>query len=816
MDEQNDLKAHLIMWHLLTYLPIIMSVIIIITISCHKRKKIKEDVFTIYKLILSLVFNMFIWIYTLTSLIVIHLTPETHSFIKEWNIFFEKISVKLFVPYFFALVFSTILVSYESYKSIRDPSYTLISYISKKVWNLKYEILILILLVITIYFEFFLEKLPLPSNPEFLLTDNDKYMYFYVIIFLMTVFSFIFYFLKREMLCSYLVNSKYKAEKKNQADLLQSVILFLIAFYALIVAGIKYFFDSSEKDFSGYDEVFTNLRLIFNYIFMIAVFLDLLLIMYSIYASDFYYYTLGNKKIGRIYRIFGKKYFKKPKLDFSGSTNTSKESSVVFLQKNLNYMMDEFSIETLDNMINISLASIYKILSNLKKPVKKEVSNNLSLDLNLKIGEENLIEFSNSLNLEKNKNLIVKDAIANENIQDMDDNQYDEDFKIYEFQKYEFSEDHLLKLISFNPNQNSSVSDKTLDLSNINVIVKSFMDQKFCEVFKAKNKLDPEVLLQSLLSNLNPNMEGWNSLINKNIKEEFFRKQNKLILSTYDGLFNLEICDEDTIFSDDNKICDMSLRYLDYMKSHNLSFLPIILGIYKIKINAFKEITLILTKNNIVEETPKEYFNYWQLNRFNNNQSFEMITSSKDRNSNMIKDETLFTEDLVLTLNDYNNFRKILMDDMNLLNQMKSNHFGILINYYEIGANLNTSNATSSQEVTPFANPRISLENLVGGFRVSVISKTNHSIFPKANIERTSQMKFSNKENESLSLLEDIKIIIFKEKVGFEANYNNFRCILFFEFENPFHYTQRFCLLGYYKDFLKNFFVHFEPVQEFD
>ena len=238
--------------------------------------------------------------------------------------------------------------------------------------------------------------------------------------------------------------------------------------------------------------------------------------------------------------------------------------------------------------------------------------------------------------------------------------------------------------------------------------------------------------------------------------------------------------------------------------------------IYKIRINAFKEFTLILTKNNIVEETPKEYFNYWQLNRFSNNQSFEMITSSKDRNSNMIKDETLFKEDLVLTLNDYNNFRKILMDDMNFLNQMKSNHFGILVNYYEIGANLNTSNATSSEELTPFPNPRISLENLVGGFRVSVISKTNRSQFPKGNSEWTSQKRFSNKENESQSLLEDINIIIFKDKVGFEANYNNFRCILFFEFENPFHYSRRFCFHGYYNNFLKNFFVHFAPVQGFD
>ena len=94
MDDLNSLKSHLIMWHLLTYLPIIMSLIIIISISCHKRKKIKEDVFTIYKVILSLAFSMFMWIYTLTSLIIIHLTPEAHCFIIEWNSFFEKINIK--------------------------------------------------------------------------------------------------------------------------------------------------------------------------------------------------------------------------------------------------------------------------------------------------------------------------------------------------------------------------------------------------------------------------------------------------------------------------------------------------------------------------------------------------------------------------------------------------------------------------------------------------------------------------------------------------------------------------------------------------
>ena len=71
-------------------------------------------------------------------------------------------------------------------------------------------------------------------------------------------------------------------------------------------------------------------------------------------------------------------------------------------------MMDEYSIDTFDYMINISLASLYKIFSSMKKPMEK--SNDDSINLKLRIEEENLDEIRIPNNMsDKNEILIEKD-----------------------------------------------------------------------------------------------------------------------------------------------------------------------------------------------------------------------------------------------------------------------------------------------------------------------------------------------------------------------------------------------------------------------
>ena len=166
-------------------------------------------------------------------------------------------------------------------------------------------------------------------------------------------------------------------------------------------------------------------------------------------------------------------------------------------------------------------------------------------------------------------------------------------------------------------------------------------------------------------------------------------------------------------------------------------------------------------------------------------------------------------------MNDYQNFAKILQDDISFLRQHKSNNFGMLVMYYELGTSMNISKSTPQEEF-PFQ--RISLENISGKFRLSVIPKTNQGIFPKDNFIATQNRfsTFSAKRNESQSLIDDINIIIFKDKIGFEASYNNFRSILFFEIENAFDNQTTCCYKGYYRKFLSKFLRYFSEAKPFE
>lgn len=631
----------------------------------------------------------------------------------------------------------------------------------------------------------------------------------------MSCFPLIYYFYKRNVLTTYVVKGKAKALRRNFTEFLQNLFYFFISLYILIISGIELYLSSLIQD---QKELFTNLRLAFNYIILLVTFIELLLMMYSIYISDFYYYTLGNISIGRAYCIFGNNYQKKPKFDFSLTNNSIKDNSVIFLHDNLSFMMDEYTIDSLDNIINISLASLHKIFSSIKQPTNVEKSNEVTLNLKGNAGGDNSGTrneiLTHSSDKDKLKNLIEKDT-RNDKILPSVESSDDEVIKVYEFQKYEFNDDHLCKLISLQrigDETNTNYDKSELDLK---VIVRSIYQNNFAQVFKDKNKSTPQDLLNSLTSNLNQSHSGWYSLINKNIKEEFFKKQNKLVINTFDGLYKLEICDEDSIFSDEKRASLFASKYLNYIKNHELSFLPIISGIFKIKINNYREITVVLSKNMIADESPKEYFNYWQLSRFNQSKTFEMVTSSKDRESNIIKDENFFTKKMVLKMNDYENFAKILQDDISFLRQHKSNDFGMLVMYYELGTDVNISKSTPQEE---FLFQRVSIENFAGKLRFSVIPKPNQVIDQKDNFITTQNRfsTFSAKRNESHSLINDINIIIFKDKFGFEAQYNNFKSILFFEFENAFDNQTACCYNGYYREFLAKFLRYFSEAKPFE
>ena len=84
-------------------------------------------------------------------------------------------------------------------------------------------------------------------------------------------------------------------------------------------------------------------------------------------------------------------------------------------------------------------------------------------------------------------------------------------------------------------------------------------------------------------------------------------------------------------------------EYFDYIKGVGVSgtFLPIILGIFKVKINSFKTMLICISCNSLIENTPSNSYSYWQLVRFSSSNT-QKVVSSKYRHGILLKDDLIF------------------------------------------------------------------------------------------------------------------------------------------------------------------------------
>ena len=197
----------------------------------------------------------------------------------------------------------------------------------------------------------------------------------------------------------------------------------------------------------------------------------------------------------------------------------------------------------------------------------------------------------------------------------------------------------------------------------------------------------------------NPN-NFW-SLTSTNAKEEYFRNMKNISFKTYDKNFNFDFfeTDDKTISetNDSNKnIAFMINQYFDYIengKGKTGTFLPELIGIFKIKINNFDTMLLFVSRNSIVNNVPKNFYTYWQLIRLGQLKPQKVATSKYNRNA-LVTEEPLF-EKLYATdikrnkdmnkvmLKNYADFKEILENDLNFFKQNNLLHVNLLMMYFE-------------------------------------------------------------------------------------------------------------------------------------
>ena len=386
----------------------------------------------------------------------------------------------------------------------------------------------------------------------------------------------------------------------------------------------------------------------------------------------------------------------------------------------------------------------------------------------------------------------------------------------------------------------------------LNISLKSFFTPRCVESIYDQ-KLKGRNIANSMLNHIiltnnarnknfdNPNSCYW-SLLASNGKEEYFNKLKHTSIKTHDKNFTLDIFDsddEEINFTDKGKNNSISIlldKYFTYIhgKGINGTFIPSLIGVFKIKINEFKTLLIFITRNSLVENVPKNFYTYWQLIRFLKEKP-QKLASSQFNSGTLVKDDPIFERSFQIeTKKDNPNYNKIFLKnymdfvetiqaDLEFLKQCGVHNFDLLLMYYEYE---NTQKHEKQGAI------KIKQTNF--GTEIIEESLPKGGIFDEGGTSPIS--KFGSKMPESIGVgflsmgggfLDDNdfggknlninankgNLIDIDEKInisGYDGVFDSFNCLCFFTFENVFDIRKRLSFtINYYNNFLNKIMENF-------
>jgi hypothetical protein len=384
----------------------------------------------------------------------------------------------------------------------------------------------------------------------------------------------------------------------------------------------------------------------------------------------------------------------------------------------------------------------------------------------------------------------------------------------------------------------------------LNVNIKSFFTPRCVESIYDQ-RLKGRNIANSLLSHMiitnnaknrnleNPNSYYW-SLLASNGKEQYFNKLKNTSLKTYDKNFTLDIFDtndEEIGFNEKGKNNPLSVlidQYFTYIHGKGIkgTFIPSLVGVFKIKINEFKTLLVFITRNSLVENIPKNFYTYWQMIRFLNDKP-QKIASSQFSSGTLVKDDPIFERTFQIeTKKDNPNYNKILVknyidfeetiqSDIEFLSRCGARNFDLLLMYYEYentqkhdkqekkGA-IKIRKTSSGTEIIEESLPKGDFFDDVGS-PINMDGKIPDTLggeFLSMGGGFLDDNEFGVKSNKNAGNLFDVD-----EKVnisGYEGIFDSFNCLCFFTFENVFDIRKRLSLaINYYTSFQKKVLINF-------
>ncbi len=509
------------------------------------------------------------------------------------------------------------------------------------------------------------------------------------------------------------------------------------------------------------------------------------------------------------------------------NSNNPNDKELIFMYKNGIFLEDYF-LHYFDQVLNIITASIYQIYNSNHFSSK---ANDQRLSKNIKIGQDISSITGTFQNMSVSNTGLTFNKTFNDTKNEIGDDIIRFDIrKNGEIDNLELFKDVLENGCNIVNNNNY-----------LNINVKSFFTPRCVETVY-EQKLKGKSIGNSLLSHMNFPMTGKNritenpnssylSLLSENGKTEYFNKLKNTNIKTYDKKYNLDIYDSDEqeiYYIEKGKNSDLAIlidQYLTYIHGKgNGTFIPSLLGVFKVKINDFKTLLVFVTKNSIVENIPKNFYTYWQLIRFLSEKP-KKIASSKFNNSIFAKDDPIFERTFQLEtkrdnpnynkifLKNYNDFVETIKSDILFLKQCNSHNFDLLLMYYEYENTQKHEKQGAIKIKKTSQGTEIIEENLPQDLIFD--EDISDSEFESKNVLNKKSQLFYDSElsGDLFSNKNAANFLDINEKFninGYEGIFDSFNCMCFFTFENVFDVKKKLSLtINYYEKFINKILSNF-------
>ena len=821
---------------------IFLTIVIFHPINKYKRFKVKEDQLFLQKILITTLFFCFFLLFNILSFFDEEI--KKHVYLAS-NFFFNT--------FFVLILLYNLMMTIEIYRTYVNPVHYFNRLFRQKQYNYIPELIILIIAIISLSVDLGIAFNKLKEESE---ENNDDLTLSYLfliaewkpfVIIIISIICIIFYCKLKSLISNFYFN--------HQEKLLNVISKRSMNNYLYLVFGIFYLFPLIEKIIKNSSSNSEYVKLFGTLFFYIVIIDDYFIHLSEISTSKFCEYPLKRTLLGYFCSCFYK-----PKKAKTGAMAPLIGESSVYEKTELTGFQNDFSssLDLVSNRVSDKeLISVYKnglFIEDYFLSYFDQILNIITSSLNQAYNSKYFSTQANEQTLTSKLKIEDISAIGG-NMKDTSVSAIGT--KTVVNTKSELGDD----TVKFNITKNIETDDlkrfqnileNRLLVKNhnnfLNISLNSFFTPRCLESIY-NQKIKGRHVSNSLLSHMifspyaknknpdNPNANYW-SLFASNAKEQYFNKMKNTSIKTFDKQFTIDLFDTDNgelNFSEkgDNSILAQLLdQYFTYIhgKGINGTFIPSLVGVFKIKINNFKTLLVFITKNSLVENAINNNYSHWQLLRIMKGKPQKVASSQVNSGSTLVKDDPIFERAFQIeTIKDnpnynkiafknYNDFQSIIQSDIEFMRQVGGKNFDLLLMYYEFentqkhekqGA-IKIRQTNQGAEIVEESLPEDFLDDeLSGTTPISKPKKKSIDFLSMGNAGFLDEDNFGNDYN-----MKKVMNALDKDDNnymnGFEGLFDNFNCICFFTFENVFDIRKREAINdSFYANFRENILSNF-------